>query len=83
MLRLVRFKALPPRPPAHHLHLIKLAHACNLSIDTVYAQNKKLTGDIPAELWTLTKLESVKLSGNGLTGTLPKEVGDLVKMRTL
>ena len=48
-----------------------------------YAQNKKLTGEIPAELWTLSQLKSVKLSNNQLEGVLPPAIGNLVNVEDM
>ena len=42
-----------------------------------------LTGSIPAELATLSKLEQLYLSGNSLTGPIPTELGQLSNLRML
>ena len=43
-----------------------------------------LGGDIPAEIWGLTKLVSLRLHANGgLTGTIPAEIKDLTKLQKL
>ena len=43
-----------------------------------------LGGDIPAEIWGLTKLVSLRLHANGgLTGTIPAEIKDLTKLQAL
>lgn len=45
--------------------------------------NDKLTGEIPAELFTLKNLEVVDLSYTGITGGLSAEVGNLTKLDSL
>ena len=43
----------------------------------------QLTGEIPAELGNLTKLELLWLAINQLTGEIPAELGDLTNLRRL
>lgn len=42
-----------------------------------------LTGVIPAEVGSLTKLKSFILTGNNLTGTIPSEMGNLAELTYL
>ena len=43
----------------------------------------QLTGEIPAELGSLTNLTHLYLSGNQLTGEIPAELGNLANLQTL
>ena len=45
--------------------------------------NKRLTGEMPAELGDLTKLTRLWLSGNQLTGEIPAELGRLSNLQYL
>ena len=45
--------------------------------------NQRLTGTIPAELGSLTNLQSLTLSNNYLTGTIPAELGSLTNLQSL
>ena len=49
----------------------------------LHLDNKRLTGEIPAELGSLTNLESLYLSGNQLTGEIPAELGSLTNLEFL
>ena len=40
----------------------------------------QLTGNIPDEIWTMSKLETLDLSINQLTGTIPPEISNLVNL---
>ena len=42
-----------------------------------------MTGEIPAELGSLTNLTHLYLSGNQLTGEIPAELGDLSNLTEL
>ncbi len=44
---------------------------------------RELTGEIPTELGSLTKLTSLLLYSNGLTGEIPKELGTLANLEEL
>ena len=43
----------------------------------------QLTGEIPAELGSLTNLRHLVLEGNQLTGEIPAELGSLAKLTEL
>ena len=43
----------------------------------LYLRNNKLSGEIPTELRSLTKLQVLLLSGNDLSGEIPSELGRL------
>ena len=43
----------------------------------------ELTGEIPAELGSLSNLRTLQLSHNGLSGEIPAELGSLSNLRTL
>ena len=51
----------------------------------LYANNfdNNLTGQLPAELGSLTNLEYLHLGNNNLTGPIPAELGNLTKLRWL
>ena len=42
-----------------------------------------LTGTIPDELWSCTKLENIDMSGNALTGELPASIAGLSALKVL
>ena len=42
-----------------------------------------MSGSIPAELGSLSNLETLKLNGNDLSGAVPSELGDLTNLITL
>ena len=44
---------------------------------------RQLTGSIPAELGSLTELESLILSSNSLSGSIPSELGNLTNLEGL
>ena len=44
---------------------------------------RHLTGEIPADLGSLTNLEALRLAVNQLSGPIPSELGDLTNLRTL
>ena len=46
-------------------------------------QNNALSGEIPAELGSLTNLEQLQLDGNQLTGTIPSELARLTSLEIL
>ena len=46
-------------------------------------QGNQLTGEIPAELGSLTNLERLWLAGNQLTGEIPAELGSLTNLEGL
>ena len=46
-------------------------------------QRNQLTGEIPAELGSLTNLERLWLAGNQLTGEIPAELGSLTNLEGL
>jgi len=43
----------------------------------------RLTGTLPTQLGSLTKLVHLRLPGNRLTGAIPTQLGSLAKLRTL
>ena len=45
--------------------------------------NNNLTGELPAELGKLTRLEQLNLHGNNLWGPLPPELGNMASLRSL
>ena len=45
--------------------------------------NNQLTGEIPAELGSLTSLEGLRLYNNQLTGEIPAELGSLTNLKVL
>ena len=40
-----------------------------------------MTGEIPAELGSLTNLTVLDLGDNDLTGTMPTQLGDLINLK--
>ena len=55
----------------------------NGRVNGLFLGDNQLTGEIPAELGSLTELEWVSLSQNQLTGEIPSELGSLVNLRSL
>jgi len=49
----------------------------------LYLANNKLTGEIPNELYSLTKLENLDLSDNELEGEISDAIGNLTNLETL
>ena len=43
----------------------------------------KLTGTIPAAVWTLAQLTQLRLNNNQLSGAIPEELGDLTQLTQL
>ncbi|XP_059285252.1 probable LRR receptor-like serine/threonine-protein kinase At1g56140 isoform X1 [Lycium ferocissimum] len=54
---------------------------CHITGLKVYALD--VTGEIPAELWSLTFLDDLNLGQNYLTGTLSPSIGNLTRMKWL
>ncbi|KAK4253497.1 hypothetical protein QN277_010161 [Acacia crassicarpa] len=52
---------------------------CHVTELRVYALD--VVGEIPEELWTLTRLTNLKLDQNYLTGSLPPAIGNLTRMQ--
>ena len=55
----------------------------NGRVHGLFLRSNQLTGKIPSELGSLTKLEWLYLSVNQLTGEIPSELGDLANLRLL
>ena len=55
----------------------------NGRVNGLFLGNNQLTGEIPAELGSLAKLEWVSLNQNQLTGKIPSELGGLANLRSL
>ena len=49
----------------------------------MYLSFNELAGTIPAELGSLSNLQSLNLSSNRLTGTIPGELGSLSNLESL
>ena len=49
----------------------------------LFLGDNQLTGEIPADLGSLTELEWASLNQNQLTGEIPSELGSLVNLRSL
>ena len=49
----------------------------------LYLERNGLSGEIPPELGSLSKLEALDLSDNGLSGDIPPEIGNLSKLAVL
>ncbi|XP_030935404.1 receptor-like protein EIX2 [Quercus lobata] len=45
--------------------------------------SNKLTGEIPAEIFSLTELKALNLAGNMLTGLIPQGIGHLKQLESL
>uniref|UniRef100_A0A7N2MI88 Leucine-rich repeat-containing N-terminal plant-type domain-containing protein n=1 Tax=Quercus lobata TaxID=97700 RepID=A0A7N2MI88_QUELO len=45
--------------------------------------SNKLTGEIPAEIFSLTELKTLNLAGNMLTGLIPQDIGRLQQLESL
>ena len=52
-------------------------------VTEIYLIGNNLTGEIPAELANLSRLEGLYLARNELSGSIPRELGDLSSLRTL
>ena len=52
-------------------------------VTKLYLYSNQLTGEIPAELGSLTNLEVLDLPYNQLTGEIPAELGDLTNLERL
>ena len=52
-------------------------------VTKLYLYSNQLTGEIPAELGSLTNLELLHLPNNQLTGEIPAELGDLTSLERL
>ena len=52
-------------------------------VTTLTLKERALTGEIPAELGSLSNLQSLSLYGNQLTGKIPAELGNLSELRGL
>ena len=55
----------------------------NGRVNGLFLGDNQLTGEIPAELGSLTKLEWVSLNHNQLTGEIPSELDSLANLRSL
>ena len=55
----------------------------NGRVHGLFLGGNQLTGEIPAELGTLTKLAHLQLNGNRLTGEIPGELGRLTNLTLL
>ena len=55
----------------------------NGRVNGLFLGNNQLTGEIPAELGSLAKLEWVSLNQNQLTGKIPSELGGPANLRSL
>eukprot|EP00592_Proboscia_alata_P019869 CAMPEP_0194413768 /NCGR_PEP_ID=MMETSP0176-20130528/12348_1 /TAXON_ID=216777 /ORGANISM="Proboscia alata, Strain PI-D3" /LENGTH=1525 /DNA_ID=CAMNT_0039217333 /DNA_START=40 /DNA_END=4617 /DNA_ORIENTATION=- len=53
------------------------------ALEIFHAVNNKLTGTLPSELWQLTTLQEIWLSGNTFTGTMPALMGGLTNLEEL
>lgn len=70
-------------PEFKHLHVSKKFFIGGPSIPPqFFSETNNLAGGLPEALWTLTGLESLKLSGVGLHA-LPPEIGMLTALKTL
>ncbi|CAA6665484.1 unnamed protein product [Spirodela intermedia] len=78
------------------LQLFELGHLRSLSIFSCFSDparhpleslearsNRGLTGEVPAAIGALNKLQSLVLEENKLSGELPHELGELSKLRRL
>ena len=54
-----------------------------LHLEWLGLNSNELSGEIPAELGSLSNLESLDLSGNGLSGEIPAELGSLSNLTYL
>mmetsp|Transcript_34765 Transcript_34765/g.65450 ORF Transcript_34765/g.65450 Transcript_34765/m.65450 type:complete len:539 (+) Transcript_34765:49-1665(+) len=53
------------------------------SLTHLEMSHSNLYGTIPAALFALTRLETLKLQGNDLSGSVPSAIGDLTSLSTL
>ncbi|KAM3283124.1 receptor-like protein EIX2 [Capsicum chacoense] len=52
-------------------------------VNSIDLSSNSLSGEIPVEITSLSKLGTLNLSGNHLTGTIPTDIGNLGSIETL
>ena len=55
----------------------------NLKQQNIDLKNNNLTGSIPSEIGSITKLSYLRLSFNELAGSIPAEIGNLTQLTVL
>ena len=55
----------------------------NGRVTSLFLDNNRLTGTIPAELGSLANLQNLNLAGNQLTGTIAAQLGSLANLQNL